>query len=535
MLIWMNLWFGQRGYSFHDFHNGATLANGGQYTSSESKVLNFTATYNQKYDEDLTYDIRGNILTLQRKTANGAGMTPIDNLSYSYNAGTNRLNTISDASSNAAGFNLNGATVGYGYDLNGNYFTDPYKKITSSKYYFNNLPKDIVVSGGATNGTIRFTYDASGMKLRKEVFNTSNVSQRKQDYIGRIEYVNNVIEAIYTSEGRAVWVPATSSWRYEYNITDHLGNVRAVISDLNNNSVLDIASREIINQNAYYPFGMWMNNSALANNTSTPDTKYQYNGKEFNADLGLNLLDYGGGWYDASSARFSSVDPLTDKFPFQSGYLYAGNNPIRFIDFKGKFKLPANIAERFPHFASYVKNNISEITKSEAIMNALQNSAGLSREQIQKDIQNESGPIINIGTLPKGTAGLFTGKNGMTGESSFTLNVEMVQKFENAMNNPNLTDDARQSSLLGIVSTLLHEYVHTATGGKNFEENEKGIQFEEEAYGQNVDALDINASYQVLREKTTGDLVNPSNHRKVIQSDDSKIDRSVIPTLPKKN
>jgi RHS repeat-associated protein len=332
--------YGQGAYTIT--YNGATLASGGQYTTSESKVLNFTATYNQKYDEDLTYDIRGNILTLQRKTANGAGMTPIDNLSYSYNAGTNRLSTISDASSNAAGFNVNGATLGYGYDLNGNYFTDPYKKITSSKYYFNNLPKDIVVSGGANNGTIRFTYDASGMKLRKEVFNTSNVSQRKQDYIGRIEYVNNVVEAIYTSEGRAVWVPATSTWRYEYNITDHLGNVRAVISDLNNNSLLDIASGEIINQNAYYPFGMLMNNSALANNTSTPDTKYQYNGKEFNADLGLNLLDYGARWYDPSIGRFGTVDPLAEKMPGYSPYNYVLNNPIRLIDPDGRAPEDAN-------------------------------------------------------------------------------------------------------------------------------------------------------------------------------------------------
>jgi hypothetical protein len=36
---------------------------------------------------------------------------------------------------NAAGFNVNGATTGYSYDLNGNLYSDPYKKITANKYY----------------------------------------------------------------------------------------------------------------------------------------------------------------------------------------------------------------------------------------------------------------------------------------------------------------------------------------------------------------------------------------------------------------
>jgi RHS repeat-associated protein len=259
-------------------------------------------------------------------------MTNIDNLAYAYNNGTNRINTISDATANAAGFNVNGATTGYGYDLSGNYLSDPYKKITTAKYYFNNLPKDITVSGGATNGSLRFTYDASGIKLRKEVFNTSNVSQLKQDYVGKIEYVNGVVEAIYTSEGRAVWVPATSTWRYEYNVTDHLGNVRAVISDLNNNNVLDIASNEIINQNDYYPFGLTMSKTGLANNSSTPDTKYQYNGKEYNSDLGLNLLDYHARWYDPTVARFTTVDPLAESTINLSTYNYCLNNPVIFID-----------------------------------------------------------------------------------------------------------------------------------------------------------------------------------------------------------
>jgi hypothetical protein len=149
---------------------------------------------------------------------------------------------------------------------------------------------------------IRFTYDAMGTKLRKQVLNNSGTVTAQQDYVDGIEYNNNVIEAIYHSAGRSVWTGST--WRYEFNVADHLvitnvlprqalGNVRAVISDLNNDKILNFTnnatSHEIINSFAQYPFGMAMANDGAFNNTLTPDTKYRYNGKELNEDLGLNM------------------------------------------------------------------------------------------------------------------------------------------------------------------------------------------------------------------------------------------------------
>jgi hypothetical protein len=39
--------------------------------------------------------------------------------------------------------------------------------------------------------------------------------------------------------------------------------------------------------------------------------------------------------YDSRLGRFFSVDPIANKFPFQSPYVFAGNNPIRLIDYLG--------------------------------------------------------------------------------------------------------------------------------------------------------------------------------------------------------
>ena len=151
------------------------------------------------------------------------------------------------------------------------------------------------------------------------------------------------MEAIYHPEGRIT--PDGAAFRYEYNIKDHLGNTRLTFADINNNGAVDITgvatTTEILTENHYYPFGMnmgydWMNNTAIS-----PDTKYQYNGKEYNDDFGLNWNDYGARWYDGSLGRWMSVDKMAenskqnDKSPFQYGW----NNPVKNLDPDGNFPI----------------------------------------------------------------------------------------------------------------------------------------------------------------------------------------------------
>jgi len=68
--------------------------------------------------------------------------------------------------------------------------------------------------------------------------------------------------------------------------------------------------------------------------------KYQYNGKEFNDELGLNELDYGGRFYDASRAQWTTLDPLADTLTniSKSPYAYVSNNPIRYVDPDGRIE-----------------------------------------------------------------------------------------------------------------------------------------------------------------------------------------------------
>jgi RHS repeat-associated protein len=195
-------------------------------------------------------------------------------------------------------------------------------------------------------------------------------SMRKPNYSSsHTTYLHN--------EGNATnWIassiPASTTWRYEFNVTDHLGNVRAVISDLNNNKILNISTsatttpsfrieytisdhlgnaritftdknnngkvdvdittnNEILQENHYYAFGLGHNSPWLMTEPSK-DNLYQYNGKEYNADHNLKWSDYGARFYDATIGRWSVPDPMAIAASNWSTYRYGFNNPIRYND-----------------------------------------------------------------------------------------------------------------------------------------------------------------------------------------------------------
>lgn len=70
------------------------------------------------------------------------------------------------------------------------------------------------------------------------------------------------------------------------------------------------------------------------------NNKYLYNGKELYDDeisgLSLDWYDYGARFYDPSIGRFSSIDPLTEKYMEYNPYNYVFNNPVNGIDPDGK-------------------------------------------------------------------------------------------------------------------------------------------------------------------------------------------------------
>ena len=259
-MVWKSKGDGQvRKYDFsydkvNRLSGAAFLQNSGGASWSNGEV-NFTV-------DNLSYDANGNILTMDQKGLKLGGSDYVDRLSYYYFGFSNRLGRVvdpMDAQSKLGDF-TDKNTVGddYSYDVNGNLTKDLNKAITSITYNHLNLPVQIEVKNDneTLKGTITYSYDAAGNKLKKvtrETISSTTYSGERATtttYLGGMVYESKqytpvhpdqVNEAKYTDklqflaheEGRIRYRAESGSYAWDYFLKDHLGNVRMVLSEEN--------------------------------------------------------------------------------------------------------------------------------------------------------------------------------------------------------------------------------------------------------------------------------------------------------------
>jgi hypothetical protein len=286
------------------------------------------------YDENLTYDKNGNIVTLLRYTHNSDGQIgamKMDELTYDYKSPTsNQLMKVTESlSGNVSQGFIDGNTTGddYVYDANGNMTVDNNKQITSITYNHLNLPTQITFG---TTGNIVYIYTANGQKVKKVVTSTTPASVVTTDYLGGYQYSNTSLQFFPTAEGYVKNTPVsgTNTYSYVFNYTDHLGNVRLSYTKNPSTNVLDI-----IEENNYYPFGLKHNGYNVDN--FQPEYKYRYQSQEFQDELGLNIYFFKFRMSDPAIGRFLQIDPLSPTYAHNSTYAFAENNVTSGTDLEG--------------------------------------------------------------------------------------------------------------------------------------------------------------------------------------------------------
>ncbi|WP_394363814.1 RHS repeat domain-containing protein [Chryseobacterium indologenes] len=139
------------------------------------------------------------------------------------------------------------------------------------------------------------------------------------DYLNGFQYENSTLQFFPTSEGYFDVVKN----KYIYNYTDHLGNVR--LSYMNNGSGL-----EIIEESNYYPFGL----KHEGYNTSVGNAAYQYKyqGQELQ-ETGFYSFKWRN--YMPDLGRFFNIDPLSEKYAYQSHYNFSENRVVDARELEG--------------------------------------------------------------------------------------------------------------------------------------------------------------------------------------------------------
>ena len=136
-----------------------------------------------------------------------------------------------------------------------------------------------------------------------------------------------------------ILIPREYVWLYCYNITDHLGNVRMVVDEVG--TPLQV--------NHFDPFGNELDMSLASNLIghdpvlagTTDINPYKYGGKEW--DASLSMYDFSARLYHPAIGRFTTMDPLCEKYYSVSPYAYCNNNPVNLVDPEGDSLIVSNV------------------------------------------------------------------------------------------------------------------------------------------------------------------------------------------------
>lgn len=289
---------------------GTNILDGASYTYDPAGNRTSKGNYLNGVTSNYTYD------PLYQLTQVTQGTSTTE--SYSYDAVGNRLSSsgvpnYSYNSSNELTSNSNGS---YTYDNNGSALTDVSGK--SYTWDFENRLTQVVVPG-TNGGTTTFKYDPFGRRIQKSgPLGTTNFLYDGMDVganvIEEMDSSGNVL-ARYT-QSPAIDQPLAElrSGATSYYQQDALSSVTS----------LSNGTGALAKTYSFDSFG------TLTASTGTLTNSFQYTGREFDSETGLNYNR--ARYYNPIAGRFISEDPLGFGGSGSNFYPYVGSDPTDLVD-----------------------------------------------------------------------------------------------------------------------------------------------------------------------------------------------------------
>ena len=326
------------------------------------------------YSRGYGYDRNGNVTLLATAT---------DTTQVSYSG-----NHLTDGSS-------------YAYDANGNLTKDLGRGIAQISYNLLNLPSNVAPGlVGGPHGVIYgvdsrdYLYTASGVKLQSKAMLPLSLPgmpdvRERTDYVGNLIYDRTSLQKVLFDGGYVDM--SGDSPEYRFFVADHLGN---------NRLVADVAGA-ILQTNHYGPYGESLPEGSAVDSGNP----YKYGGKEY--DDKAIAYDFGARHFTTSIPRWTTMDPLAEKYYSISPYIYCAGNPMNLVDLKGEKVVPTSLKE-----LNMIKDTLPED----------------ARDYVQL---NDDGEIdINLMKMYKGSSGNFRRLLVLVESNEYTISVSLASGYD---------------------------------------------------------------------------------------------------------
>ena len=292
----------------------------------------------------------------------------------------------------------------HAYDLNGNETRDLTRDMLYARYNHLNLPDSITFTGG---NILQFYYLADGRRVgtkalvqqtalvsptANNIYSGDPITLYTETRTGPLVFKNGIMSHIDIPGGYISLQNDTTQQpdvKPYFFVKDYLGNVRLTC---------DGNTGEVLQSLEYLPSGVPYNR---VNPSMQPR---RFCGKEEVELHGFDMYDSGARWQYSLIPRFSTIDPLAEKYYHLSPYAYCAGDPVNLVDPDGrKIRITGKLYQEALAGLEYISGLELELDKDNYlfIKNDIDNTGeydNLESELLARII-NDNNICVNIRTL----------------------------------------------------------------------------------------------------------------------------------------